>query len=91
MTTPRLGPRQAAIARALLAGEQLTQMGGIWRLGPVGEPSRPVSGASCRRMVGRGLLRRERVEDHPAYLGGRCEWYMLSDAGMRAIEGMEGK
>lgn len=89
MTTPRLGPRQAAIARALRAGEQLYLESGIWRLGPAGEPSRPVSGASCRRMVGRGLLRRERVEDHPAYLGGRCEWYVLSDAGRRAIGGLE--
>lgn len=89
MTTPRLGPQQTAIARALHAGEQLSLSGSIWRLGPVGAPSRPVSGASCRRMVARGILRRERVEEHPAYLGGRCEWYALSDAGKRAIEGME--
>jgi hypothetical protein len=86
MTTPRLGPQQAAIARALRAGEQLTLESGIWRLGPVDEPSRSVSGASCRRMVARGILVRDRVEDHPAYLGGRCEWYVLSDAGIRAIE-----
>ena len=86
MSKPRLGPRQRAIARALYAGERLYLEGGIWRLGPVGEPSRVVSGASCRRMVARGILVRERVEEHPAYLGGRCEWYALSEAGRRAIE-----
>lgn len=77
--TVRLGKRQAEIVQALRRGEILTYEGGIWRLGPGDGARRSVLGASCEGLVKRGVLKVERSESHPGYMGGRCEWYVLSE------------
>jgi hypothetical protein len=75
----RAGKRQAEIVAALEGGEILYFEGGIWRLGPEGGMRRSVLGSSCEGLVKRGILVLDKAEDHPAYWGGRCEWYVLSE------------
>lgn len=86
---PRLGAIQRDIARALRDGATLTKESGIWHLSDTSgsRPARSVSSASCRRMYARGLLMLDKAEDHPGYLGGRCEWYALTEVGKRALAG----
>ena len=75
----RMGKRQSEIVAALKRGEILYFEGGIWRLGPEGGERRSVLGSSCKALVRRGVLVLDKAEDHPAYSGGRCEWYVLSE------------
>lgn len=82
----RLGHVQRDILRAVREGAELYQEDGRWCCADLDfEGSHPGIGASCRRLLARGLIAVSKTESHPFWFGGARTLYALTEQGRAAL------